>query len=153
MRFHSLVLAASAAPVVLGCAIPITRTVVVEVQLYPVATQVPPGPDALYPAPPAETPSDPAPLVAVEPLLSSVDSGHPRINLIIKDGQGTLTAKKLAILTTGPLYVLRFATFTGDGDRRRLSDALAGQRASGQSRPALFWTRTRWSPRALSQCD
>ncbi|KAF3360320.1 putative permease C29B12.14c [Verticillium dahliae VDG1] len=65
MRFHSLVLAASAAPVVLGCAIPITRTVVVEVQLYPVATQVPPGPDALYPAPPAETPSDPAPLVAV----------------------------------------------------------------------------------------
>ncbi|KAF3346176.1 mRNA export factor mex67 [Verticillium dahliae VDG2] len=39
MRFHSLVLAASAAPVVLGCAIPITRTVVVEVQLYPVATQ------------------------------------------------------------------------------------------------------------------
>ncbi|KAM0332179.1 hypothetical protein ACHAQA_002454 [Verticillium albo-atrum] len=79
MRFQSLILAASAAPAVLGCAIPKTRTVVVEVQLYPVATRVPSGPDVLYPVPAAvETPSLPAPLVEVKPYATPSVAAAPK---------------------------------------------------------------------------
>ncbi|KAM0286929.1 hypothetical protein ACHAQH_000613 [Verticillium albo-atrum] len=101
MRFQSLILAASAAPAVLGCAIPKTRTVVVEAQLYPVATQAPSGPDVVYPVPAAnETPSLPEPLVSVKPYATPSKAAAPKPTT--QGSSAPASAKEPAAPVKGP---------------------------------------------------